>query len=62
MSYNAFMKRNTRRYKGYEITPRIIYKNNEPVLLFASSITATVEDVLEEAKQIVDEHIKKWGK
>ncbi len=62
MSYNAFIKRSTRRYKGYEITPWAIYKDGDPVIIMASKLGGCVEDTLEESKQIVDEHIKKWGK
>ena len=65
MSYNAFIKRNkrnTRYCRGYTIHPWAIYKGDEPVIFRACTISENVEDKLEESKQIVDEHIKKWEK
>ena len=58
--YQKFADKYKYEYRGYTFCFGVIYKDNEPVVMFPVGIAMTNENVTH-AKQLIDEIIEKEG-
>lgn len=57
--YDQWTKHNTSYYKEFEIHHGTVYKEGEPIILFFSPLSSTIEENKQIAIPIIDEWLKK---